>query len=175
MADFIKNILNPIFYNVLYMSVIGIVVGIFILVFRKILDKKISPKWKCIMWFLLLISLVIPFKFKIKTDNKNMQPLSISGLASPIQNAYDEENNISYSQENIEIKEISNDLKVNENETINDVKLETDYRDITLHIIIPLIWSIGALLSIILLIKGNRSIKNKIKSKSYNDKNIKGI
>ena len=169
MIDFIKNILNPIFYNVLYMSVIGIVVGIFILVFRKILDKKISPKWKCIMWFLLLISLVIPFKFKIKTDNKNMQTLTISGLASPIQTLYSENNNISYSQENIEIKEISNELDGNdyENEIINDIEPETDYKDITLHIIMPLIWSIGTLLSIILLIKGNTSIKNKIKRKIH--------
>lgn len=179
MIDFIKNILNLIFYNVLYMSVIGIVVGIFILVFRKILDKKISPKWKCIMWFLLLISLVIPFKFKIKTDNKNMQTLSISGLASPIQNAYNENNNISYSQENIEIKETLNELNVNETkyekETKSKVEPETDYKDITLHIIIPGIWSLGIGISLLLLILGNINISKKIKGKTFKNEEINEI
>lgn len=179
MIDFIKNILNPLFYNVLYMSVIGIVVGIFILVFRKILDKKISPKWKWIMWSLLLVSLVIPFKFKIKTDNENMQTLTISGLASPIKNVYNDSSELYYNQESIEIKEISSKLNVNENnyenEVMKDVESEIDYKDITLHIIIPVIWSLGIGIGLLLLILGNRNISKKIKGKEYKNEEINDV
>lgn len=34
------NFINLLFYKVLYMSIIGIFVGIFILIFRKCFDKK---------------------------------------------------------------------------------------------------------------------------------------
>ena len=179
MIEFVKNILNPMFYNILYMSIIGIIVGIFILVFRKLLDKNISPKWKCMMWGLLLFTLIIPFKFEIKTNNKNMETLSISGLVSPIQNVYIDDES-SFYKESIESSEIINELKVesemnNQSEPINKDKTEIDGKDFIIHIILPLIWSIGVLISIILMIKGNMNIKNKINKKTCNEEELENI
>lgn len=58
-----------IFYNIVYLSVISSLIAIIILSLRKIFDKKISPKWKFIMWLLLLISLLIPYRITIKSQN----------------------------------------------------------------------------------------------------------
>ena len=41
MINLILNYISPMFYKILYMSIIGIFVGIFILIARKIFDKKI--------------------------------------------------------------------------------------------------------------------------------------
>lgn len=62
------NIIAIVFYKILYMSIIGSLVGLLVLAIRKIFDKKISPKWKCIMWGIFIASLLIPFRFEIKTD-----------------------------------------------------------------------------------------------------------
>ncbi len=59
-----SNILEPIFYQILYMSVIASIVGIIILIIRKIFDKKIPPKLKQLMWIIVIISLIIPINIK---------------------------------------------------------------------------------------------------------------
>ena len=102
------NFINLLFYKVLYMSIIGIFVGIFILIFRKCFDKKISPKWKCIIWILLLISLLVPIKIEFQTQNSNMEVLSISGLIEPIQNI----SGNSYTSENEELKSIEKNAEI---------------------------------------------------------------
>lgn len=66
MLNFVLNFISPMFYKILYMSIIGIFVGLFILIIRKILDKRISPKWKCFIWLLLMLSLIVPVKFDLK-------------------------------------------------------------------------------------------------------------
>ena len=51
-------------------------VAIIILILRKVFDKKISPKWKFAMWGLLLISLVIPFRFTLYSSNGSSYTVS---------------------------------------------------------------------------------------------------
>lgn len=92
----ISSFIAPIFYEVLYLSIVGTFVGLIILIVRKILDKKISPKWKCIIWWILLVSLIIPIKIEIKNENINV--LNISGMAEPIKQ-------ISYKSKYREIQE----------------------------------------------------------------------
>ncbi len=58
-----------VFYNILYLSIIGSVLGIIILVLRKTFDRKISPTWKFVMWILVMISLIFPFRFTIQSKN----------------------------------------------------------------------------------------------------------
>lgn len=111
MIDFISNYIAPIFYEILYMSIIGSLIGAIILISRKVLDKKISPKWKCIIWVILIISLLIPIKFEI--ENKNIETLSISGIVEPIKdtsykNQYKE---IQDKFENISQQKDTNDIR----------------------------------------------------------------
>lgn len=60
-----------IFYNILYLSIIGSILGIIVLILRKTFDKKISPTWKFAMWLLVLVSLFIPFRFTIESKNSH--------------------------------------------------------------------------------------------------------
>ena len=60
-----------VFYNILYLSIIGSILAIIVLILRKTFDKKISPTWKFAMWFLVLISLFVPFRFTIESQNSH--------------------------------------------------------------------------------------------------------
>ena len=92
-------LISPIFYKVLYMTVIGSIVGILIYFVRNIFDKKISGKWKCIMWCIVLVSLLIPIRYEIKTTNK----ITHTNLINKIENIKNipEYNKITLSDENI--------------------------------------------------------------------------
>ncbi len=60
-----------VFYNILYLSIIGSILGIIVLILRKTFDKKISPTWKFAMWLLVLVSLLVPFRFTIESRNSH--------------------------------------------------------------------------------------------------------
>ena len=60
-----------VFYNILYLSIIGSILAIIVLILRKTFDKKISPTWKFAMWFLVLVSLLVPFRFTINSQNSH--------------------------------------------------------------------------------------------------------
>lgn len=167
------NFINLLFYKVLYMSIIGIFVGIFILIFRKCFDKKISPKWKCIIWLLLLISLIVPIKIEVKSSNSNMEVLSISGLIEPIQNI----SGNSYISENEELKSIEKNTEIkseiSEIEENNPTKKnDIDIKSTILYKIIPSAWIMGIMIYMLLLFLGNNNIKKKIKGKEYQNENI---
>lgn len=70
------SIAIKIFYNILYMSVISSFLAIIILLLRKAFDKKISPRWKFAMWTLLLISLIIPTRITIQSNNSHTYTIS---------------------------------------------------------------------------------------------------
>lgn len=55
--------------HVLSMLVLTSLLAIIILILRKIFDKKISPTWKFLMWGLLGISLLIPIRISIPSQN----------------------------------------------------------------------------------------------------------
>ena len=70
------QILQILFSNILYMAGMASFVAIVVLVLRKIFDQKISPKWKLTMWILLLISLILPFRFTLYSNNHNFYTVS---------------------------------------------------------------------------------------------------
>jgi len=170
MINFVLNYISPIFYKVLYMSIIGIFVGIFILVIRKILDKRISPKWKCFIWLLLIISLIVPVKFEVKNNYANAKIISISGLVEPIQNIssstkLNKSANLEkeYEEQEKATTEVLTEVKSNKEDNIK-------LKDLILNIIIPILWFAGIFLNSLLLILGNNNIKKNIKGKVYKDK-----
>ena len=66
----VVNLCQEIFYYILNISIIASILAIVILLLRKIFDKKISPKWKFVMWGLLIISLIFPIKITIQSNNQ---------------------------------------------------------------------------------------------------------
>lgn len=73
-----------IFYNIMYVSIIASILAMIILLFRKSFDKKISPSWKFAMWGLLLISLFIPGRITIQSQNTHR--FIISSFVDQIEN-----------------------------------------------------------------------------------------
>ena len=71
MFDNITNLIPTIFYQVLYMSVVGSIFGIIFYIIRNIFDKKISGKLKCFIWMIILLTFIIPIRFEITLEQNN--------------------------------------------------------------------------------------------------------
>lgn len=172
MINFVLNYINIIFYKILYMSIIGIFVGAFILLVRKILDKKISPKWKCIIWILLMVELVVPIKITIPYKYKNTEIMSISGLAKPIQNISSYNQTTNHEEIAVEKAENNTDSIIQNN---TEDKKQEENKNICVNLILPLLWTAGILLNLVFIILGELNIKKNIKGKKYIDKNLKNL
>lgn len=173
MDDFI----SPLFYNILYLSIIGTLIGLCILFFRRILDRKISPRWKCIVWGILLISVIIPIQISLETKNINI--LSVSGIIEPIQNvSYISE----YKKMKEELKTQTNKIElINSQENYKNIQQLTKsmnkiyYRSILFDYILPLIWICGSAIILSILILSNINLHKIIKNNTYINKNLKEI
>ncbi len=71
--DFIVNLYNQLFY----MSVIATIIGCFILLFRKITDKKLEPRCHYIIWAIFIIALIFPVTIPSKMSIYNVIDLSV--------------------------------------------------------------------------------------------------
>ena len=172
MINLILNYISPMFYKILYMSIIGIFVGIFILIARKIFDKKISPKWKCIIWILLMIELIIPIKFKVPYKYKNTEIISISGLVEPIQDVPAYEEIITKEESTTPKAENSNDVSIENKEEDN---LQYQVKNVFLYFILPIGWITGILANLAFIFLGEKNIKNNINGKKYIDNNLENL
>lgn len=172
MINLILNYISPMFYKILYMSIIGIFVGIFILITRKIFDKKISPKWKCIIWMLLMIELIIPIKFKVPYKYKNTEIISISGLVEPIQDVPTYEEIITKEESTPQKVENNNDISIENKEEDN---LQYQVKNIFLYFILPIGWITGILANLAFIFLGEKNIKNNINGKKYIDNNLENL
>lgn len=136
MIDFLIQIgdfLRPIFYTIVSMSVIGTIMGIVIFVIQKIFDKLITPKWKCIIWIVFVISLLLPIRLNIDLDN------SISNLLEPIENiSYKEEYEARMASYNSYVQRGEPNKEEYENVT-NELNLST-FKFIAFDYAIPGIW-----------------------------------
>ncbi len=70
-------ILEPIFYEIVYMSIIASVIGILILIIRKLFKKQISSKWISRIWIIFIISLTIPIQIKSNVSIYNAIPINL--------------------------------------------------------------------------------------------------
>ena len=172
MINLILNYISPMFYKILYMSIIGIFVGIFILITRKIFDKKISPKWKCIIWMLLMIELIIPIKFKVPYKYKNTEIISITGLVEPIQDVPAYEEIITKEESTPQKVENNNDISIENKEEDN---LQYQVKNIFLYFILPIGWITGILANLAFIFLGEKNIKNNINGKKYIDNNLENL
>lgn len=189
------NFISPIFYKILYLTIIGSIVGLIVCLIRNIFDKKLSGKWRCIMWFVVLASLLIPIRYEIKT-NRNI-PNNIINNIEDIK--YIPEKQVVYHEskqeevipqvlmqdengvdskvqevekinlnENIEKEEASN---FKENATLNSVSINY----IIINVVIPTIWIIGTSIFIFMFIGGVIQIRNKSRKENFFDERIDNI
>ena len=139
-------IIAPIFYKLLFMSITASFIGLIVIIIRKCVDSKISPKWKYTLWFLVLISLMVSYR-----------PISNYSLTDEIAQI----KNISFRQQYQELNKVDN----NQNYTIQQ-KAEHNkimYQTIIFDIALPLIWFIISVISIAYLFVSKLYIEHKVK------------
>lgn len=183
MFDNIANLIPTIFYQVLYMTVIGSIFGLIFFAIRNIFDKKISGKIKCFIWMIILLTFIIPIRFEItlETNNENkvisqvreIKDTSESVLMSRIESIKDiskDDNVVSQNKDTAFV----NMEKIN-NTTQTTKTNETNIKDILLKTIIPYLWIFGFVTFIIAFIIGNRKLKNRISKNIYIDDRIDRI
>lgn len=84
---------EPIFYKMLYMSIIACFMGIAILATKKILKNKLSYKRVCVLWLLFIICLTVPVKFRTYVSVYNAVPIYFENIENKnptIKNRIDE-------------------------------------------------------------------------------------
>ena len=60
--------LEIIFNIVVYMSIVGSILGLFVSIINKLGKNKISPKYRMLFWIITVIMLIIPINFKSKVS-----------------------------------------------------------------------------------------------------------
>ncbi len=78
MAEIITNFIAPVFYKLVFMSITGVFAGLAALLVRRFADTRISPYWKCAIWLVMLVALIVPFR--------PQSPLSLVSGVQQIQN-----------------------------------------------------------------------------------------
>jgi beta-lactamase regulating signal transducer with metallopeptidase domain/photosystem II stability/assembly factor-like uncharacterized protein len=70
------NDLKDMFYTILACSFSGTFAGAAVLLFRRLTERLISPNWKCIMWAIPVLLLLVPFKIPLNLGGANAVQLS---------------------------------------------------------------------------------------------------
>lgn len=169
----IGNIISPIFYKLLYMSIIGTILGVLILVITKLFDDKISAKWKCLMWIIPLIFLMIPIqRIEIKTKND----IPIVSAVDKVEDIFSGIELSDYQTIEINSNELKQQPKTESGKIYNTTNKKQDIEEIILHTIIPILWLLGSVIGITIFVISNIGLINKIrkteKLKNYRIKNI---
>lgn len=144
-------VLSPIFYRLVYMSLIASCVGIVILIIRKIFSKKIPPKWISRLWLLVLIALICPVQISSIFSIYNYIPKDTVIL---FDHTIDEIPNISFREEyDIARQETKNVLDENISLTQKEqIKKSADIayiKSLIIDIILPYLWlGISGILSV---------------------------
>lgn len=191
------SFISPIFYQVLYMTVVGSIVGLLIYFVRNIFDKKISGKWKCIMWCIALVTLLIPIRIEIKTDKSVVMQSEIidsfenikyinqesSRVTKPSKEEktgvldfsdFNDETSSKKSFENMN-QVVNADNNMTSIQIAEEQKLNTDIKELILNILIPSVWMFGILIFITTFISGSRRINKRISKNIYKDERLENI
>lgn len=157
--------IEPIFYKIVYMSIIASVIGISILIIRKILKKEISSKWISRIWLIFLISLLVPIQLRSSTSIYNIIPINIEKVEEISASRY------SVIEENKNAIEVSADLEDNIKSS-NNPKETTSFN---ILYFLPLILFVLLLVSFIAYIITYISFELKIRKKEFEDSEVKNI
>lgn len=166
------EVLNIIFYKLLYISICATGLGESILLIKKILKDKITPKVQMIMWFVFLIMFLIPFQIPSKISIFNILDISsISSIQQVNDNVKIEDikiENLEIENEKIETLQISIDDNTEQtvNENINEINKNKTIKSIKYTV--PFIWFAilvtGIIVYICIYIKCNNQKLEKIEN-----------
>lgn len=169
----VGKIISPIFYKILYMSIIGTILGILILILTKLFDNKLSAKWKSLMWIIPLVFLMIPIQ---RTEIKIHNNIPISSTIDKVENIFNRVETIEYKELNEGTYKLTEPQTVQLEEIPNNENPKHDIKQIILNITIPLLWLIVSTMGLLIFIIGNINLVTKVrKTKKVKDYRIKAI
>ena len=173
----ISNFLSPIFYKILYMSIVGTVLGILIVILTKYFDNKLSAKLKYFIMLIPILFLIMPIsKIEVNTNNDFLITSVIEKVETKLSKAQD----LNYSNTN-KIKEFKPTINKETNITGNEqnqtsINVKSDKASFTFYTILPIVWLIGLSISLIIFVISNIRLKYKIvKSSKLEDVRINTI
>lgn len=164
----ISNFLSPIFYKVLYMSLIGSIVGILMLGITKLFDNKLSAKWKCAIWMIPVIFLMIPIS-RIEINTQNNFP--ITAIVDKVETSFIQTTPAILK----EVVKSENDTvqSINATKASANTESNTTNSSLTWYTLLPMIWIVGTSVSILIIVIGNINlIKRTSKDKKVEDSRI---
>lgn len=173
--------IEPIFYKIIYMSIIASFVGIAILIVEKILKNKISPIWISRIWLVFIISLIIPIQIKSPISIYNCIPINEDSINYSLDEFIKSEEKI-FSRNlkremseklevNAEVKGTNQNVKINhEAESLNTITSNYKIRQF-----IPIIWGLIVISSIFAYILTYIVFEIKIRKYKYENDKIEKI
>ena len=119
--------LEPVFYKLVFLSLTAVLAGGAVLLVRKLWGKKIPPVWQYLMWGVVVLCLVLPWR--------PQSPVSLSGQLTSVQE-------VSYRDEYDEAR-----LALNESDQTPQLKEEMQtelyFKSALFDVVLPLGWAIG--------------------------------
>ena len=142
-------IIAPIFYNLVFMSLSAMMIGIIIIFLRKFVDNKISPKWKYIIWSLVFISLLMPYR--------PQSDISLTNNISKI-------DSVSFREDYNEIAKIASvDSYTPQQIEVYDAQYKQALvNTVVFDISLPLLWFVGSVISLLFIIVSKFRLDYKI-------------
>lgn len=100
----ISNFVAPIFYKILYMSIVGSILGVLILGLTKFLDNKLSAKWKFYMLLIPILFLMIPVS-RIQVNIEN--DFALTSVIDRVETTLNSTHTLNYNKSNIEEEKVA--------------------------------------------------------------------
>lgn len=143
------TIITPLFYQLVTMSITATLVGVVILIVRRWTDILIAPKYGAMLWTVMLISLITPYRIPISYNV-----------------------NLTHNIDNIKLYEFIEDeinvINAVDNKFHNDDILsqiiESKPTIYNIKVVLPIIWIIGIFISILFYIGSRFQLISKIKA-----------
>ncbi len=152
--DFFETLafeITPFFYKILSMSIIAAAIGIITIILLKLLKKKLSPNYKYLLWVVMIIALILPYR--------PTSPLSVTAPIDSInwmQHRDDYEELLKYTDEG------SPPLTYEQELEMDSLYNSIEIRKAIFDNILPLVWLFGTITSFFLLIISKIRLTNLI-------------
>ncbi|MCI8482483.1 MAG: hypothetical protein HFJ27_05475 [Clostridia bacterium] len=170
----LNEVISPIFYKIVYMSMIGSIIAILILLIMRFFDNELSAKWKCFIYLIPLLFLMLPInRIQISTSND----FAIASVIDQVETSVHTLSN--YQPEKMEkVKQQKEQQEIEDKEELTKSNTRTSHTidNYTVNMIIPIVWFLGtSIMILILIIENIRLIYQVTKAKKVTNMEIKLI
>lgn len=182
MLDYLLHLslkIEPIFNKIIYMSIIASLVGIVILIIRKVLKNQISPTWINRIWLVFIISLIIPIQIKSPISVYNYIPINEDAINYTLDEFFESKEKIFFKgTETLNEKKIERNSKNEENYKRSNSYLEQENNandSYKVRQFIPVIWGIIVVTTILAYILTYIAFEMKLRKYKYENDEIERI